>query len=132
MKSLGVLMFVIGLATIAVNCIGIASAQDRPPSCMPGGVCCIGYGPRDPNYRCGTLEEFQRAAKIVCLKADAIENKNLPESIAAWGRCTAAKIAAQRVAATQQTNAADHQRALDARRQLREMGVDPNTGAPSP
>jgi hypothetical protein len=100
-----------------------ASAQDQP--CMPGGSCCIGYGPNDPNYRCGTLEEFERNAKVVCLQADAVENKNLPESIAAAGRCTAANIVAQRIKNNQIMNANDHQRALDAQQQLREMGAQP-------
>jgi len=118
--------FVAGLAAAAVVCTGTAFAQDR--RCMPGGVCCtvVGHGARGPDQRCGTLEEFQRYAKIVCLEADAIENKSLPESIEAWGRCTAAKIAAQKVEAAQRENAADHQRAIEARRQLREMGVDPD------
>jgi hypothetical protein len=78
-----------------------------------------------PDRRCGTLEEFRRYAKIVCLKADAIENKNLPEAIEASSRCFAARIAAQRVEQEQQANAADHQRAMEARRHLRQMGVEP-------
>jgi len=86
----------------------------------------VGSGPGGrPDRRCGTLEDFQRYAKIVCLKADAIENKSLPESLEASSRCFAANIAAQKVQQAQQANAADHQRAMDARRQLREMGVEP-------
>src|SRR5262249_16974921 len=100
-------------------------AQDR---CMPAGVRCAAAGsdPKGPPHRqWGTLEEFRRYSKIVCLKADAIENKNLPEAIEASSRCFAARIAAQRVEQEQQANAADHQRAMEARRQLREMGVEP-------
>lgn len=103
---------------------------------MPGGICCaaVGSGPGGrPDRRCGTLEQFQHYAKIICLKAEAIENKNLPEAIEASSLCFAAKIAAQRVEQTQQANAADHQRAVEARRQLREMGVelpDPTTFPP--
>lgn len=93
---------------------GIAFAQ--APPCMPGGVCCI-------TGNCGTLEQFKRNATIVCLKADAIENKNLPQSIELSGRCIAAHIMAERVEATQKANAADHQRALEAQRKLHEMGV---------
>jgi hypothetical protein len=128
MSAFRTLTFAMGLAAGAVSFAGIASAQDRSPPCMPGGICCtaVDFGPRGADNRCGTLEEFQRYAKIVCLQADAIENKNLPESIAASGRCFAAKIAASKVDAVQRANAADHQRALDARRQLREMGVNPD------
>src|ERR1700757_530002 len=107
--------------------IGCRSATAQDP-CMLGGVCCaaVGSGPGGrPDRRCGTLEEFQRYAKIICLKAEAIENKNLPEAIETSSCCFAAKIAAQRVEQTQQVNAADHQRAMEARRQLREMGVEP-------
>jgi hypothetical protein len=103
------------LAIVLAICGGVAFAQSPPP-CMPGGVCCI-------NGNCGTLEQFKRYATIVCLKADAIENKNTAQSIELWGRCTAAKIAADRVEAAQQANAAAHQRALDAQRKLHEMGV---------
>lgn len=95
---------------------GIAFAQTPP--CMPGGVCCI-------NGACGTLEQFKRNAEIACLQADAVENKSLPQSIELSGRCAAAKIAADRVEETQQENAKDHQRALDARRKLAEMGAAP-------
>jgi hypothetical protein len=42
------------------------------------------------------------------------------------GYCTAATISAQRVEAAQQANAADHKRALDAQRKLREMEIDPD------
>ena len=85
-------------------------AQSAPP-CMPGGVCCI-------NGTCGTLEQFKRNAKVVCLQADAIENKSLPQSIELAGRCTAAQIMAHRVEGTQQENAREHQRALEAQRKL--------------
>lgn len=95
---------------------GIAFAQ--APPCMPGGVCCI-------NGACGTLEQFKRNAVIVCLQADAIENKSLAQSIELSGRCAAAKIAANRVEGTQQDDAKDHQRALDAKRKLAEMGAAP-------
>jgi len=93
---------------------GVAFAQS--PSCMPGGSCCI-------NGTCGTLEQFKRNATIVCLQADAIENKSLPQSIELAGRCTAAQIMAERVEGTQQANAKEHQQALDAQRKLREMGA---------
>ena len=83
---------------------------------MPGGSCCI-------NGTCGTLEQFKRNATIVCLQADAIENKSLPQSIELAGRCTAAQIMAQRVEGTQQANAKEHQQALDAQRKLSEMGA---------
>ena len=92
----------------------VAFAQSPP--CMPGGTCCI-------NGTCGTLEQFKRNATIVCLQADAIENKSLPQSIELAGRCTAAQIMAQRVEGTQQENAKEHQRALDAQRKLSEMGA---------
>jgi hypothetical protein len=92
----------------------VAFAQSPP--CMPGGSCCI-------NGTCGTLEQFKRNATIVCLQADAIENKSLPQSIELAGRCTAAQIMAQRVEGTQQENAKEHQRALDAQRKLSEMGA---------
>jgi hypothetical protein len=104
-------------AILIAPCAGTAFAQNSP--CLPGGVCCT-------NGFCGTLEQFQRRAKIICLKADAIENKSLPQSIQLSGYCMAATISAQRVEATQKTNAQDHQRALDARRKLHEMGVDPD------
>lgn len=100
-----------------VTYAGTAFAQNSP--CLPGGVCCT-------NGVCGTLEQFQRRAKIICLKADAIENKNLPQSIQLWGYCTAATISAQKVEAAQQANAADHKRALDAQRKLLEMDIDPD------
>jgi hypothetical protein len=93
---------------------GVAFAQS--PSCMPGGSYCI-------NGTCGTLEQFKRNATIVCLQADAIENKSLPQSIELAGRCTAATIMAERVEGTQQANAKEHQQALDAQRKLREMGA---------
>lgn len=92
----------------------VAFAQSPP--CMPGGTCCI-------NGTCGTLEQFKRNATVVCLQADAIENKSLPQSIELAGRCTAAQIMAQRVEGTQQENAKEHQRALDAQRKLSEMGA---------
>jgi hypothetical protein len=92
----------------------VAFAQSPP--CMPGGTCCI-------NGNCGTLEQFKRNATIVCLQADAIENKSLPQSIELAGRCAAAQVMAQRVEATQQENAKEHQWALDAQRKLREMGA---------
>jgi hypothetical protein len=92
----------------------IAFAQS--PACMPGGTCCI-------NGTCGTLEQFKRNATVVCLQADAVENKSLPQSIELAGRCTAAQIMAQRVEGTQQENAKEHQRALDAQRELSEMGA---------
>lgn len=91
-------------------------AAQSPPPCMPGGSCCI-------NGTCGTLEQFKRNATVICLQADAIENKSLPQSIELAGRCTAAQIMAQRVEATQQENAREHQRALDAQRKLTEMGA---------
>lgn len=92
----------------------VAIAQS--PQCMPGGSCCI-------NGTCGTLEQFKRNATIVCLQADAIENKSLPQSIELAGRCAAAQIMAERVEGTQQANAKEHQQALDAQRKLREMGA---------
>jgi hypothetical protein len=92
----------------------VAFAQSPP--CMPGGTCCI-------NGTCGTLEQFKRNTTIVCLQADAIENKSLPQSIELAGRCTAAQIMVQRVEETQQANAREHQRALDAQRRLSEMGA---------
>jgi hypothetical protein len=85
------------------------------PPCMPGGICCIAGV-------CGTLEDFQRNAKAICLLSDAIENKSLPESIKASSDCMAARIRADRIESAQKANAAAHQKALDARRQLREMG----------
>ncbi len=93
---------------------GSAIAQSQ--MCMPGGTCCI-------NGTCGTLEQFQRNAKIVCLQADAIENKTLSQSVELTGRCSAAQIMAQRVESTQQENAKEHQRALEAQRQLSQMGA---------
>jgi hypothetical protein len=104
------LFFAIVFAAIS----GVAFAQSPP--CMPGGSCCI-------NGTCGTLEQFKRNATIVCLQADAIENKSLPQSIELAGRCTAAQIMAERVEGTQQANAKEHQQALDAQRKLREMGA---------
>jgi hypothetical protein len=91
-------------------------AAQSPPPCMPGGTCCI-------NGTCGTLGQFKRNATVVCLQADAIENKTLPQSIELARRCTAARIMAQRVEGTQQENAREHQRALDAQRKLTEMGA---------
>lgn len=92
----------------------VAFAQSS--ECMPGGSCCI-------NGTCGTLEEFKRNATVVCLQADAVENKSLAQGIDLAGRCSAAQIMAQRVEATQQENAKEHLRALDAQRKLREMGA---------
>ena len=92
------------------------AAFAQSPPCMPGGSCCI-------NGTCGTLEQFKRNATIVCLQADAIENKSLPQSIELAGRCAAARIMAERVEGTQQENAREHQRALDAQSKLREMGA---------
>jgi hypothetical protein len=83
---------------------------------MPGGSCCI-------NNACGTLEQFKRNATIVCLQADAIENKTTAQSIELTGRCAAARIMASRVEEIQQENAKEHQRALDAQAKLREMGA---------
>src|ERR1700722_910866 len=92
------------------------AAFAQSPPCMPGGSCCI-------NGTCGTLDQFKRNATIVCLQADAIENKSLPQSIELAGRCTAAQIMAERVEGTQQANAKEHQQAPDAQRKLREMGA---------
>jgi hypothetical protein len=112
---LGLLAGLIGCVLIVFAAISeVALAQS--PQCMPGGSCCI-------NGTCGTLEQFKRNATIVCLQADAIENKSLPQSIELAGRCTAAQIMAQRVEATQQANVKEHQQALDAQRKLREMGA---------
>ncbi|MGJ4960147.1 hypothetical protein ACQR1H_31235 [Bradyrhizobium sp. HKCCYLRH2015] len=88
----------------------------QSPQCMPGGSCCI-------NGTCGTLEQFKRNATIVCLQADAIENKSLPQSIEWAGRCTAAQMMAGRVEETQLANAKEHRQALEAQRRLREMGA---------
>ena len=107
------------LATTVAILSGIALAQ-TPPPCLPGGVCCI-------NGTCGTLEQFKRNATIVCLQADAIENKGLPQAIELAGRCTAAQIMASRVEATQKSNAEEHNRAVEAQRKLREMGVPPES-----
>ena len=71
----------------------------------------------------GTLEQFKRNSTIICLQADAIENKSLPQSIELAGRCTAAQIMAQRVEETQQANAKEHEGAIDAQRKLSEMGA---------
>jgi hypothetical protein len=110
------------LAIMLIAVSGAAFAQSSP--CMPGGSCCI-------NGTCGTLEQFKRNATIVCLQADAIENKSLPQSIELAGRCAAARIMAARVEETQQENAKGHQRALDAQNKLREMGAPlPITAAP--
>jgi hypothetical protein len=51
---------------------------------LPAALTAVGFGPKGRDNRCGTLEEFQRCAKIVCLQGDAIENKNVSESVAAW------------------------------------------------
>lgn len=92
---------------------GTAIAQSQ---CLPGGVCCI--------YQdCGTLEQFRRRAVVLCLQADAVENKNTEQAIRLMGNCGAAKIAAQRVEQAQIANQADHQRALQAREKLRRLGV---------
>jgi hypothetical protein len=102
---------------LAILCAALSGpAFAQAPPCLPGGNCCI-------NGTCGTLEQFKRNATIVCLQADAIENKSLPQSIELAGRCAAAQIAAQRVEDTQRANAVEHQKALDAQRKLREMGV---------
>jgi hypothetical protein len=99
----------------------IASAADL--QCLPDGVCCavVGSFAGRPDRRCGTLEYFQRYAKIVCLKGDAIENKSLPEAIEASSQCIAAKRAATTVEEAP-SNAAAHQRALNTQQVLREMG----------
>lgn len=102
------------LAIVFAAVSGVAFAQSS--QCMPGGSCCI-------NGTCGTLEQFKRNATIICLQADAIENKSLPQSIELVGRCTAAQIMAGRVEETQQANAKEHQQALEAQRKLREMGA---------
>jgi hypothetical protein len=120
-----------GLPAGLLGCVLIAFAAfseiafAQSPPCMPGGSCCI-------NGTCGTLEQFKRNATIVCLQADAIENKSLPQSIELAGRCTAAQIMAQRVEETQQENAKEHQRALDAQRKLSEIGapLDPTAQDP--
>jgi hypothetical protein len=79
-----------GALALSLACGAFAQS----PQCMPGGSCCI-------NGTCGTLEQFKRNATIVCLQADAIENKSLPQSIELAGRCTAAQIMAERVESTQ-------------------------------
>jgi hypothetical protein len=104
-----------GCVLIVFAAFGEVAFAQSPP-CMPGGTCCI-------NGTCGTLEQFKRNATIVSLQADAIENKSLPQSIELAGRCTAAEIMAQRVEGTQQENAKEHRRALDAQRKLSEMGA---------
>jgi hypothetical protein len=111
----GLLAGLLGCALIVFAAFSEAAFAQSPP-CMPGGTCCI-------NGTCGTLEQFKRNATIVCLQADAIENKSLPQSIELAGRCTAAQIMAQRVEVTQQENTKEHQRALDAQRKLSEMGA---------
>lgn len=111
----GLLAGLLGCALIVFAAFGEA-AFAQSPSCMPGGTCCI-------NGTCGKLEQFKRNATIVCLQADAIENKSLPQSIELAGRCAAAQIMAQRVEGTQQENAKEHQRGLDAQRKLWKMGA---------
>jgi hypothetical protein len=76
------------LTILSAAISGGAFAQSS--QCMAGGSCCI-------NGTCGTLEQFKRNSTIVCLQADAIENKSLPQSIELAGRCTAAQIMADRV-----------------------------------
>jgi hypothetical protein len=107
---------ILALALVVFAALNGAAFAQSSPSCMPGGSCCI-------NGACGTLEQFKRNAKVVCLQADAIENKSLAQSIDLAGRCSAAQIMAQRVEETQQANAKEHQRALDAQRKLTEMGA---------
>jgi hypothetical protein len=114
MRIIAACILALTLAGLFVAFSEIAVAQSPP--CMPGGSCCI-------NGTCGTLEQFKRNATIVCLQADAIENKSLPQSIELAGRCTAAQIMAQRVEGTRQENAKEHQRAVDAQRKLSEMGA---------
>jgi hypothetical protein len=84
----------------------------------------VGQSDNGLERRCGTLEEFERYAKVVCLQGEATENKGVAGDIEAWGSCFAARIAAERVASTQQENAQAHTRAMEAQRQLREMGVN--------
>jgi hypothetical protein len=117
---------IIAACILTLTLAGVPSeiAFAQSPPCMPGGSCCI-------NGICGTLEQFKRNATIVCLQADAIENKSLPQSIELAGRCTAAQIMAQRVEGTQQENAKEHQRALDAQRKLSEMGAPLPTQDPA-
>ena len=114
-SGLRLLAGMLGCVLIVFAAFGEVAFAQSPP-CMPDGTCCI-------NGACGTLEQFKRNAKIVCLQADAKENKSLPESIESAGRCTAANIMVQRVEETQQANAREHQRALDAQHKLSEMGA---------
>ena len=94
----------------------IAFAQGQ--RCLPGMVCCtMGV--------CGTLEQLQRDAKIACLTFDAIENKNSIAASEASSRCFLLTAAARKVAEAQQTNAGERERALEAQRKLRELGVEP-------
>jgi hypothetical protein len=114
MRAPRTLTFVFGLVAATANYVGTAAAQDQllaQDHCAAGGGCfctSIGWGPKGPDNRCGTVEDFQRIAKIACLQADAIENKTLPESLVALGRCYGAKIAAEKVGETQRRQAADH------------------------
>ncbi len=125
MRAVPLIIFTIG-TTVASN-IDFACAQDQ--QCMPGGICCavVGQSDNGPERRCGTLEQFEQYAKVVCLRGEATENKGFAESIEASGECLAARIAAERVASTQQENAQAHTRAMEAQRKLREMGD--NSGA---
>jgi hypothetical protein len=86
---------------------------------------------RPPETRC---EEFQRYAKVVCLKGDAVENKSFAQSLDSFGACYAARAAATKVEAAQRANVEAHQRAWEAKRQLQQMGIRPDreeTRAPS-
>jgi hypothetical protein len=100
--------------------------------CMPDQVCCTSIwvdGPADgsrPGHSqnvCGTLEQFERFARIACLQSKAVENPSTAIAIRLAGRCVAAKITADKIKNVQIIDERNHEEALKAQQQLREMGI---------
>ena len=85
---------IIAACILTLTLVGVAALNgfvafaQSPALYLQKGSCCI-------NGICGTLEQFKRNAKIVCLQADAIENKSVAQSIDLAGQCSAAQIRAQ-------------------------------------
>jgi hypothetical protein len=72
---------------------------------------------------CGTLEQFERYATIACLRSKAVENPSTSLAIRLASDCVAANLTAGKVRNEQIMNERNHEEALKAQKELREMGV---------
>jgi hypothetical protein len=91
---------------------------------LPGNWCtAVSRGPLpggrlDIETWCGTVEAWQRWSKIVCLRAQE-GSPSVPP-----GACLAAQLSSDKVRMAAENADRARQRALDAKRQLHDMGVE--------